>query len=211
MDDWGDDVDAIIMAWYPGMEGGNAMGDLIFGDINFSGRTIQTWPKAESDLPEFGNTQAETEFLYYHGYRHFDHYDIEPLFPFGFGLSYTTFEYEDLQVPCARISPEGHLNISVEVRNAGDREGVEVVQVYVAYPNTKVRRPERELKGFARVELAAGETKSVNITIPLRDLAYYDSDLKKWVVEELEHRVEVGPNARTLPLSASFEVGGGLE
>ena len=202
-----DDADAILMAWYPGMEGGRAISDILFGDVEPSGRVIQTWPRRMEDEPEFGNKQNETEFDFYHGYRHFDHNDIEPLFPFGFGLAYTTFEYSNLVIPCETVTPAGRLVATVDVENTGARPGVAVPQLYVSYPDTEARRPEKELRGFARVELEPGETLTVEIPVRIPDLAYWDTDSHSWVVEPDEHVIHVGPNAGDLPLSGSFWVG----
>jgi beta-glucosidase len=207
MANWESNADAIIMAWYPGMEGGNALADLVFGKHNFSGRVIQTWPKKLEDEPLFGNDQDETVFEYFHGYRHFDAYDIEPLFPFGFGLSYTTFEYSNLELPCATITPGGRLEVSFDVTNTGTRDGVEVAQLYVSYPESAVERPKRELKGFTHVELAVGETKRATIAVKIADLAYYDVEKSGWTVEAVKHGIHVGANARDLPLSGAFWVG----
>jgi len=207
MEKWKDKADAIVMAWYPGMEGGRAIADALFGDVNFSGRLVQTWPVKWEDEPEFGNHQDQTKFEYYHGYRHFDFYQIKPLFPFGYGLGYTTFALSNLVVPCEVVTPEARLVVTVDVENTGDREGVEVVQLYVSYPGTKQRRPPKELKGFARVVLEAGEKKTVEIPVQIRDLAYFDTKKHAWVVEEREHTLLVGTNAEDLPLSGTFLVG----
>jgi beta-glucosidase len=206
MNAWKDSADAIVMAWYPGMEGGHALGDLIFGDINFSGRLTQTWPKTWDDEPLFGNDQATTVFEYLHGYRHFDGNEIEPLFPFGFGLSYTSFEYSNLSTPCAAVTPGAIVEVSFDVKNSGEVAGADVPQLYVAYPNTTVRRPIKELKGFARVELEPGETQRVTIALRVSDLAYYDADQSAWVVEKLEHMLHIGSNATELVLSAPILV-----
>ena len=188
------------------MEGGTAIASLIFGDINFSGRLIQTWPKRDEDEPLFGNHQDETEFNFYHGYRHFDHNKIEPLYPFGFGLSYTSFEVSNLVVPCSTVSAAGKLNVTVDVKNKGKVAGAEIVQAYVGYPDSTARRPAKELKGFARVELKPGESKTVTISIRVEDLAYYDEKSSAWIVENLKHRLMVGHNANNLPLTGEFTI-----
>ena len=207
MERWMDHADAIVMAWYPGMEGGRAIADILFGDAEPSGRVVQTWPRRLEDEPEFGNQQNETVFDYYHGYRHFDHNDIEPLFPFGYGLTYTEFEYSNLVIPCETVTTAGRLVVSVDIENTGSRAGVAVPQLYVSYPETEARRPEKELKGFARVTLEPGETQTVEIPVRVPDLAYWDAASHAWVVERAEHLVHVGPNAGNLPLSGSFWVG----
>jgi len=201
---WLDEVEGLVMAWYPGMEGGHALAELLFGDASFSGRLPQTWPKRLEDEPPFGNKQAETEYPYLHGYRHFA--DIEPRFPFGFGLGYTEFEYADLVVPCETVTAGGRLDLRVDVINRGDVAGAEVVQVYVGFPNTEVRRPSLELAGFERVELAPGERRTVTVPVSIRDLAYWDVQAGAWRVEAVEHVVHVGRNARDLPLSGRFSV-----
>jgi len=207
MEAWKESADAIVMAWYPGMEGGRAIGDVLFGEVNFSGRLVQTWPKLWKDEPLFGNHQDETVFEFLHGYRHFDDTGVKPLYPFGFGLSYTTFEFSNLRLPCATATKDARFMVEVDVENTGEVTGVAVPQLYVSYPETAVRRPKKELKGFARVELKSGERKSVEIPLRLRDLAYFDVGKHAWVVEAKEHLVQVGPNAADLPLSASFLVG----
>ncbi len=207
MEGWVDRADGILMAWYPGMEGGNAIADVLFGDVNVSGRLIQTWPKRREDEPVFGNHKAETVMEYDHGYRHFDRQKIEPLFPFGFGLSYTTFAYSNLVIPCETITADGRLVVTVDIENTGTRAGVAVPQLYVGFPETTVRRPVKELKGFARVSLLAGETKTIEIPVRIPELAYWDATIHRWVVEEKRHDVYVGPDALDLPLTGSFTIG----
>lgn len=207
MESWKSQADAIVMAWYPGMEGGNALADLLLGEANFSGRLPMTWPVKLDDEPEFGNHQAETVFQYYHGYRHFDHEDIQPLFPFGFGLSYTTFELSDLIIPCHTITDQGEMTVAVTVENTGTVAGTEVVQLYVSFPETSARRPLKELKGFARVELAPGETRTVEIPLRIRDLARFDESVGDWVVDPGQVLVRVGSSAGHLPLVQPFFVG----
>ncbi len=207
MERWLDKADAIVMAWYPGMEGGNAIADILFGAEVPSGRLVQTWPRRVEDAPVFGNHLDETEFDYFHGYRHVDQIGVEPQFPFGFGLSTTTFAYENLSVPCTQVTPAGKLDITLEVENTGSRPGVAVPQLYVAVPETAARRPKKELKGFARVELAPGERKKVTITVRVPDLAYWDTSSHAWVVERLLHEVYVGAHSGDLPLKGSFTVG----
>ena len=206
MANWRGDADAVVMAWYPGQEGGTAIGELLFGDANFSGRLPQTWPKQAGDEPEFGNTLAETEYAYLHGYRHFVGNDIEPLFPFGHGLSYTTFEYRGLALSCEQVTAAGRLTADVAVANTGDRPGAEVVQLYATFPDDGARRPPIQLAGFSKVELAAGEEATVTIPVWIEDLAYYDDVGGAWVVAPGAHRLHAGPSVAELPLSASFDV-----
>jgi beta-glucosidase len=202
---WRNDVDAIVMAWYPGQQGGTALGRLLFGQANFAGRLPITWPESLNQFPVFneGNT---TRMDYYTGYRYFDHHDLTPLYHFGYGLSYSTFAYERLHIPCADVTTDGLIQIDVDVRNTAGPAGDEVIQVYVSYPNTTARRSEKELKGFARVRLEPGQGKRVSIPLRLRDLRYWDMKKKDWVVEQGPVLVQVGPSSNNLPLQQTFTV-----
>jgi beta-glucosidase len=207
-DGWGDAAPALLVAWYPGMEGGRALADVIFGDVNPSGRLPVAFPRAETDLPPFENTGDEATYGYFHGYRHLDREGTEPLHPFGFGLSYTVFEYADLRLEAATVAADGTVRATVDVRNAGGRDGTEVVQLYVGAPGSAVERAVRELRAFRRVAVGAGETVAVELEFPAGDLAYWDAGREAWVVEPIEYVVEVGRSSRDLPLSARFRVAG---
>ena len=206
MQSWKNEVEGIVMAWYPGEKGGLAIADVLFGDANFGGHVPMTWPKKLEDEPVFGNKQAETKMGFLHGYRHFDDTGVAPLFPFGFGLSYTTFEYKNLQVPCSDVTPDGMVEVKVDITNTGDRAGDTVAFLFVSVPDSKVRRAKKDLKAFTRVSLDPGQTKRVTLPIMAKDLAYWDVDNDKWVVEKTEYKVLVGPDAATLPLSDTFLV-----
>ncbi len=199
---WRQQVPAILMAWYPGMEGGNALADILFGKANPSAKLPCVFPKSDSQLAFFDRKAREIEYGYYHGYRLMDKQGKEPAFPFGFGLSYTTFQFANLQVD-ATSDP---IRISVEVKNTGDCAGDEVVQLYIGYDGSSVDRPVKELKGFARVTLAPAEVKEVNFALPMNQLAYYDTVRKGWVVEPIRYRAYVGSSsaARDL-LQADWE------
>jgi beta-glucosidase len=207
---WLASVPAVVMAWYPGMVGGTALGKLLFGDANFSGKLPITWPKSLADEPTFADPSGRTTMDYYLGYRWFDNKGTQPLYPFGYGMSYTTFTYSNLQVPCSTVNQDGLVNVQVDVTNTGTAKGDEVVFLFVSYPNTKARRPAKELKGFYRVSLEAMGTagNSKRITIPLRvsDLKYWDMGMSKWVVESGAVKVMVGGSSATLPLSDTFMV-----
>jgi beta-glucosidase len=203
------------MAWYPGMSGGTALGQLLFGKQNFSGKLPISWPKALSDLPAFDGG-ATTSMDYYLGYRYFDNAAKTPLFPFGYGMSYTKFDYSNLVVPCGTAAapnpkatsptPGGIVNVSVDVTNSGSVAGDEVVLLFVSYPSTSKRRSAKELKGFARVSLDAGAKKTVTIPLRVSDLKYWDKDTSNWAVESGSVKVMVGPSSATLPLSDTFTV-----
>ena len=209
---WLDQVSAVVMAWYPGQSGGTALGQLLFGKANFSGKLPISWPKSLSDLPTF-NEGTTTKMDYYLGYRYYDNAGKKPLYPFGYGLSYTTFEYGNLQVPCSTVTKGGIVNVSVDVTNTGKVDGDEIVMLFASYPEATKRRSAKELKGFARVSLAAGEKKTVTIPVRVSDLKYWDNDKGSstkdgsgWLIDSGQVKVMVGPRADDLPLSDTFTV-----
>lgn len=198
---WVDGVDAVVMAWFGGMKEGTALAEILFGDVNPSGRTCQSFPMQESDLPAFDNTTTgDVTYGYFHGYRWLDDQGVAARWPFGFGLSYTTFEYSNLALSSGSVAADGTLTVTVDVKNTGPRAGDEVVQLYVGYPNTAVTagwgRPEKELKAFARAgAIAPGETRTVTLTLRAADLAYWDEGAGAMTVERKVHRVSVGPSS----------------
>ena len=197
---WRDKVAAILMAWYPGMEGGHAVADVLLGVANPSGRLPCVFPTTERQLPPLGRGADRVEYGYYHGYRLMDKNGDMPAFPFGFGLSYTTFVYSNLQVSQATIGPEDSLAVSVDVTNTGRRSGDEVVQLYVGADSSAVDRPIKDLRGFAKVTIDAGETRTVRFSLSARSLAYYDVSQARWVIEPIAYRVLVGPSATAADL-----------
>jgi beta-glucosidase len=210
---WVDAVPAILQAWYPGEEDGNVVASLLFGDANPSGKLPITFPKQDADVP--ANTRAQYPGVngiatysegVFMGYRHYDARAIEPLFPFGHGLSYTSFDMHDLSV-----SPglPGYVTATAQVTNTGTRSGSEVVQVYVERPSDPaVPQPPRQLAGFAKVTLAPGETKQVTVRLVPRAFAYWDSSSHGWVVPDGTYRIVVGNSSRHLPLSADVPISG---
>jgi len=207
MEDWYASPKAIVQTFYPGQEGGNAAAALLFGEQNFSGKLPFTVAKSPDDYPLFQNkTAGDATVDYFHGYRKLEHDGKTPRFWFGFGLSYTKFTYGDVKVLCsAGIGADGALNVEVPVTNAGMLAGDEIVQLYIGYPMTQARRPAKELKAFARVKLAPGEMKSVQFSIPARDMAYWSDN--GWVIEKGTHTVLVGPSADPMTLkSATFSI-----
>jgi len=212
-------VKGLVMAWYPGQAGGNALGKLFFGadkatgkKLSFSGKLPITWPKSLADLPAFsgngGNPQT-TQMDYYLGYRWFDTQNKAPLFPFGFGLSYTTFEYSNLYVPCTTVPAGGVVKIEVDVKNTGTVDADEVVFAFATYPGSTV--PKRvagykELKGFQRAHVPAGAAVRVQIPIRVSDLWYWDDAAKKQTVAPGEVKLLVGGSSASLPLMGSFAV-----
>ena len=206
---WRHQVPAILMAWYPGMEGGHALAEVLFGTVNPSGKLPCVFPTSEAHLPPFDPRVEKAEYGYYHGYRLLDRTDHAPAFAFGFGLSYTTFRYANLRLDRELVPVDGVVHASVDLTNTGAVAGDEIAQLYVSYDGSRVDRPLKELKGFARVHLAPGETRTIAFTLPASRLAYYDETRPGWVVEPIGYRVRVGPSSRTTDLlSAQFQVSG---
>jgi beta-glucosidase len=221
---WLDKVAAVVQAWYPGQECGHAIADVLFGDVNPSGRLPQTFPRRLEDNPAYINYPGENGRVHYGegifvGYRYYDKKKIEPLFPFGYGLSYTTFAYRNLRLsasqPCEGLKanssgnvpglqPSQGLQVSVDVQNTGTRAGQEVVQLYVRDLESGLMRPEKELKAFAKVSLDPGQTKTVTLTLNRESLAYYDDGEQQWVAEAGEFEVLVGSSSRDIRASARF-------
>lgn len=209
---WLSQVSAVIMAWYPGMSGGTAMGELLFGKKNFSGKLPISWPKSLSDFPTF-NAGTATPMDYYLGYRYFDNKGTTPLYAFGYGLSYTKFDYSNLVVPCATVSKTSVVNVSVDVTNSGSVDGDEIVLLFASYPDATKRRSAKELKGFARVSVAAGAKQTVTIPVRVSDLKYWDEgkdsttkDGTGWLIDSGTVKVMVGGSSDNLPLSDTFTV-----
>jgi len=209
MSKWIAQVPAVVDMWYGGQEGGNAIADVLFGQANPSGKLPVSFVKEWKDSPAYGhypgeNLQVDYAEGIYVGYRYFDKQNVEPLFPFGYGLSYTKFSYSDLKISPSETSPGQVVEVSVRVRNSGSRSGAEVVELYVHDGHASVDRPVRELKGFQRVELAAGETKEVHFTLDRAAMAFYSTAKKDWVTEPGEFEILVGSSSRDLRMKGSF-------
>ena len=204
---WREEVPAILMLWYPGMEGGNAFADVLTGRVNPSGKLPCTFPKRAEDLPFFDKDATEITYDLWHGYRKLDRDGAEPAFHFGFGLSYTTFEYDNLRLERDSLNPDDTLAATVDVTNAGDVAGEEVVQLYVAARGSAVERAPKELKAFARVPLSPDETRTVRLEVPVEDLAHYDTE-SGWVVEPITYEIAVARSAGDAEaLRATVQVG----
>jgi beta-glucosidase len=200
VDEWLDSVDSLVMAWYPGREGGHAIAGTLFGRVNAFGRLPVSIPRATSQLMPWDTAALHVPHDLLHGYRWLDHQGLAAAFPFGFGLSYTAFEVGRLQV--CRV--DGGFAVAVEVRNSGPREGAAIPQLYVSCRGSSVFRVEKELKGFGRVELAAGESAVVEIDIDDEDLRYYDEDQRGWRLEPCTYELRAGQSSRDLPLSSTW-------
>lgn len=202
---WLGSVPAVIMAWYPGMDGGRALGKLLFGDVSPSGKLPITWPKRWEDLPPF-NQGTTTQMGYLLGYRYFDDAGIAPLYPFGHGLSYASFAYANLHVPCSDVAKNGVVDVTVDITNTGSMAADEVAFLFASYPNTAARRPHKELKGFRRVSLEPGQTKRVTFRLRVSDLKYWDAAAGQWRVDSGPVTLRVGPSSADLPLEATLVV-----
>ncbi len=208
---WIDRVPGVIEAWLPGQEGGAALADIIFGDVNPSGKLPDTLAVKRDDYPDalnFPGRDANVNYAegIYVGYRHFDKEGIEPLFPFGHGLSYTTFTYGNLQVSPSGFQPGDTVNVSVDVTNSGTREGEEAVQLYVHDNEPRIDRPIRELKGFAKVSLRPGEMKNVRLSVRARDLAYFDVAGHQWKADAGAYEIGVGASSRDIRQKAPLRL-----
>ncbi len=218
MSAWIGKVSGLVHLWYPGENGSVALAEIFFGDVNPSGKLPISMEKKFSDCAGSANYLPEGESIYAHtelsdnmsprnnvhykegiftGYRHFDSRGIEPLFPFGFGLSYTTFEYSDLEI-------NGN-TVSFTVKNTGKVPGSEIAQLYIAPPKQKVERPQKELKGFDKVFLDPGEKKLISIKLDERSFSYYDIANHDWVAEKGSYKILVGSSSRDIRLEGVFK------
>lgn len=203
---WDELVPGLMLLWYPGMEGGHAVADIVTGRHSPSGRLPFAIPKAASDLPAFDIDAHHVEYDLWHGYRKLARDGVAPAHPFGFGLSYTDFEYRNLAVEDDSVPPDGELRVSVDVHNVGERAGDEVVQLYVSVEGSRVDRAPRELKAFTRLSLAAREHRRVTLTVPVSRLAYFDEDVDDFVVEPTRYRITVARHERDAGLSAEITI-----
>lgn len=211
MNEWIDKIPSILEAWYPGQEGGNAVADILFGDFNPCGKLPTTFIKNWEDSPAYKNYPGKNDVVNYNegifvGYRHFDKKQIEPLFPFGHGLSYTNFGYDDLQVTPKTIKQGDKLEVSFELENKGPREGAEVVQLYISDAKSSVDRPPKELKSFKKVHLKPQEKQLIHFTLDQSVLSYYDVDQKNWVAEPGMFQVLIGSSSKDIRLKGEFEL-----
>jgi beta-glucosidase len=207
MADWIDAVPVVLQAWYPGQEGGNAFADVLFGDVNPAAKLPMTFVRDWADHPAFGNYPGGvyTEGLFV-GYRHFDEPGAAaPLFPFGHGLSYTSFALSNLSVDTGALAASGTVAVSVDVMNTGSRSGAEVVQVYVHDVSASVVRPYKELKGFAKVLVDPGATETVTIELGPRAFAYYDVNTATWRIEPGAFEILVGVSAGDIRQVATIQ------
>jgi beta-glucosidase len=211
---WLDAVPALVQAWFPGQEAGHAIADVLLGAAEPGGRLPQTFPRSLADdpthplapdvqYPGAGGVVEYREGLFT-GYRHVDRAATQPLFPFGFGLGYASFELADLAAEPARLAPGATLSVSVSVANTSARAGSTVVQVYLRDLAASVERPAKQLAAFAKVHLAAGQTQTVQLALDMRSLAYFDDAQNAWIAEAGDFELLVGQSSADLPLRTRF-------
>lgn len=217
MHSWLDSVPALLHNWYPGQEGGRAMAYILTGQHSPEGHLPVSFERSWEENPVHDNYYAppapkgQTPHVNYKegvflGYRYYTTYDKKPLFPFGYGLSYTTFAFSNLKVSPEQASADGNLTVSFDVANTGQREGATVAQVYVGDPSAKVKRPVKELKGFEKVRLGLGDTHHVSVTLDHRSLAYWSVDKNGWQVDPGKFLIFVGDSSENTPLTQEFQV-----
>lgn len=194
VEDWAASAPGIVQTFYPGQEAGNAVAALLFGDVNFSGKLPFTVGTSEDQYPYFGNNDATLNVDFLHGYRKFETEGLTPRYWFGTGLSYTTFEYGEIELLCESSSTEGAVQAGITITNTGSVAGDEVVQAYIGYPNTAARRPVKELKAWARTGLLQpGESKKIYFNIPARDMMYWGDS--GWTLENVAHDLIISASA----------------
>jgi beta-glucosidase len=213
MDPWLAQVPALLQAHYPGMEGGTALARVLFGDVNPSGKLTCTYPKQLMDSPAhaLGTYPGTNGTLFYTegllvGYRWFDAKDIEPEFPFGFGLSYTTFEYSNLKLVPGQDTNGPVVTAKFDIANTGPRAGAEVAELYIHQDHPSLSRPLKELKGFTKIFLKPGEKKTVSIPLDNRSFAFYDPAKTGWVSEAGDFKILVGSSSRDIRLQDTFRL-----
>ena len=216
MSEWIDGTAAVLEAWMMGQAGGGAIADVLYGKVNPSGKLAETYPLKLIDTPAYINYPGENGAVRYGegifmGYRYYDAKEVPTLFPFGYGMSYTTFDYQNPKISSQTIRDVDGLTVSVDVTNTGKMAGKEVVQVYVKDHQSKLARPPKELKGFAKVELQPGETKTVIVSLDFRAFAYYHPAYRQWITEDGEFDILIGASSTDIRHSKTVTLHSTLE
>ena len=216
MSEWIDDVPAVLEAWMMGQAGAGAVADVLFGKLNPSGKLAETFPVKAVDVPAYINWPGGAGEVRYGegifiGYRYYDAKEMPVLFPFGHGLSYTSFAYDNPRVSASSIKDVDGLTVSVDVTNTGGMAGKEIVQVYVRDHESELMRPEKELKGFTKVALEPGETKSISIDLDFRSFAYYHPRYRQWITEDGDFDILIGASAADIRCSLTVTLESTLE
>jgi beta-glucosidase len=208
---WVDKVKGLLESYLGGQAWGGAVADILFGEVNPCGKLAETFPKKLGHNPSYLNFPGEDDRVEYRegvfvGYRYYDKKQIDPLFPFGYGLSYTNFEYTNLTIDKREINDNETLNVKVKVKNTGNMRGKEIIQLYVKDIESRVNRPEKELKGFEKIQLEPGEEKTVNFKLDKRAFAYYNTEINDWHVESGEFEILVGKSSKDIILKETVKV-----
>ena len=216
MSEWIDGTAAVLDAWMMGQAGGGAIADVLFGKVNPSGKLAETFPLKLIDTPAYINYPGENSAVRYGegifmGYRYYDTKQVPALFPFGYGMSYTTFDYQNPKVSSQTLRDVDGLTVSVDVTNTGKMAGKEVVQVYMHDHKSRLVRPPKELKGFAKVELKPGETKTVTVPLDFRAFAYYHPAYKQWITEDGEFDILIGASSTDIRCTQTVTLNSTLE
>jgi beta-glucosidase len=213
MNGWLPQTKALVHAWYPGQEGNLAVAEILFGITNPSGKLPVSFEKRWEDNATYksyydddGDKHVKFSEGIFLGYRHFDKENIEPLFPFGFGLSYTTFEYSDIQIAKDQYKGSEPVSITLTVKNTGKVDGAEVVELYVNDPVSSLPRPPKELKAFSKVYLKVGECKEVKFTLNENAFHFYNPEKKRWVVEPGDFNILIGSSSRDIRLQKKIQI-----
>jgi beta-glucosidase len=206
-------VPALLHAWYPGQEGGTALAQVLFGAYSPSGKLPASFERRWEDNPTFksyypqkGDKHVEYTEGVFVGYRHYDRSAVKPLFPFGFGLSYTRFEYSDLKIAPEPAGAKSLVIVSFKVKNTGPREGAEVAQLYVGDSHASVPRPVKELKAFAKLNLRPGESKQVTLSLDQRAFSYFDVAKHDWHAEPGDFAILIGSSSADIRLQSNFKL-----
>lgn len=211
MNEWLDKVDGLIEAWFTGEQAGNAIAEILLGETNPSGKLPMTFPMKWEDCSAFNTYKKEDgttryEDGIYVGYRHFEKNNIKPLFPFGYGLSYTTFKYSGINLSSKEINKNDKLIVTLKLKNAGKVNGSEVLQLYIKDIKASIDRPKKELKGFKKVYLKAGEEKTIQFELDKSALSFFDPKIKNWVAEAGEFEVMIGSSSQNIKLNEKFNL-----
>ncbi|MFW5686587.1 MAG: glycoside hydrolase family 3 C-terminal domain-containing protein, partial [Halanaerobium sp.] len=213
---WLTNVRAVLEGYLSGQAGGGAAADILFGKVNPSGKLAETFPRKLSDNPSFLFFPGEKDVVEYRegifvGYRYYDTKEIKPLFPFGYGLSYTNFEYNDLKIEKKEITDQEKVKLSLKIKNTGNVYGKEIVQLYVTDLDSTVIKPKKELKGFAKVELEPGQEKMIEFELGKRSFAYYNTEINDWFVEGGDYEILIGCSSQDIQLKDQIKVESKIE
>jgi len=208
---WMNNVSGVLETWLGGQAGAGGIADVLFGKVNPSGKLAETFPMKLEDTPAFFNFPGEQGNVVYGerffvGYRYYDERKIEPLFPFGYGLSYTNFEYSELKLSSKNTTDKEGLIVSVIIKNTGAVQGKEIVQLYVSDSKSTLQRPEKELKKFTKISLEPGEQKTVTFNLESRDFSYFDAKRNMWIAESGAFVISAAASSRDIRLSETVNL-----